>query len=94
MSFRASPPAVGRTKSCGGPSPRFDTNARWRPSGDHRGEASASPVVSSRGFPSPEAGTVQILDRFSSESLSAVVTTYATVAPSGLSCGSEANGIE
>ena len=63
-------------------------NARREPSGDQRGAVSRfGPVVNRRGSP-PAALTIQIFERYSSFSSESVVTTKATVRPSGEICGS------
>ena len=86
----ASPPPIGITYSCrfAFSSPRLATNARRSPSGDQRGCASLSPLVSRRGDPEPSVVASQIDWRYSFSSPSIDQTTYATSSAPGRSRGS------
>src|SRR5690349_19288219 len=91
VSRRASPPATGRSHSCG-PLSRVETKARVRPSGDQRGwRSDPGPAVSWRDVPvATSASQMRAVPRFSLRE--GLVTIYATSFPSGLSCGSPTTG--
>jgi hypothetical protein len=95
VSATGSPPSAGMTWSCPFlPRSRSETKARRVPSGDQRGAVSRpGPAVKLRGGPPPVISTVQMIERYSSFSCDSVVTTKATLRPSGAMRGSETKRI-